>query len=74
MGINLELQSIGNFVASQERLINELRNIIQEKDVEINTLKYENKVLKDLIKESGGIKNELKKAKIQGWSKGKISW
>lgn len=58
MGINLELQSIGNFVASQERLINELRNIIQEKDVEINTLKYENKVLKDLIKESGGIKNE----------------
>lgn len=58
MGINLELQSIGNFVASQERLINELRNIIQEKDVEINTLKYENKILKDLIKESGGIKNE----------------
>lgn len=58
MGVNLELQSIGNFVASQERLINELRNIIQEKDVEINTLKYENKVLKDLIKESGGIKNE----------------
>lgn len=58
MGVNLELQSIGNFVASQERLIKELRNIIQEKDVEINTLKYENKVLKDLIKESGGIKNE----------------
>lgn len=58
MGVNLELQSIGNFVASQERLINELRNIIQEKDVEINTLKYENKILKDLIKESGGIKNE----------------
>ena len=58
MGINLELHSIGNFVASQERLINELRNIIQEKDVEINTLKYENKILKDLIKESGGIKNE----------------
>lgn len=58
MGVNLELQSIRNFVASQERLIKELRNIIQEKDVEINTLKYENKVLKDLIKESGGIKNE----------------
>lgn len=58
MGVNLELQSIGNFVAGQERLIKELRNIIQEKDVEINTLKYENKVLKDLIKESGGIKNE----------------
>lgn len=58
MGINLELQSIRNFVVSQERVINELRNIIQEKDVEINTLKYENKILKDLIKESGGIKNE----------------
>lgn len=58
MGINLELQSIRNFVVSQERAINELRNIIQEKDVEINTLKYENKILKDLIKESGGIKNE----------------
>lgn len=58
MGVNLELQSIRNFVVSQERLINDLRNIIQEKDVEINTLKYENKVLKDLIKESGGIKNE----------------
>lgn len=58
MGVNLELQLIRNLVASQERLINDLRNIIQEKDVEINTLKYENKVLKDLIKESGGIKNE----------------
>lgn len=58
MGVNLELQSIRNFVASQERVISELRNIIQEKDVEINTLKYENKILKDLIKESGGIKNE----------------
>lgn len=57
MGINLELQSIRNFVASQERVINELRNIIQEKDVEISTLEYENKILKDLIKESGGIKN-----------------
>lgn len=58
MGVDLELQSIRNFVASQERVISELRNIIQEKDVEINTLKYENKILKDLIKESGGIKNE----------------
>ena len=58
MGINLELQSIGNFVASQERIINELRNIIQEKDVEINTLKHENKILKDLVKELGGRKNE----------------
>lgn len=58
MGVNLELQLIRNLVASQERLINDLRNIIQEKDVEINTLKYENKVLKDLIMESGGIKNE----------------
>ena len=47
----LELKSIENYMLQQKKIIENLKDIIQEKDKEI-------KVLKDLIKEVGGSKNE----------------
>ena len=47
MGIKTELKSIENYCKNQESLIEELKDIIQEKDTEINRLKSE---LEDLKK------------------------
>lgn len=51
MGIDIELKAIENYCNNQEKIIKNLKDIIQEKNKEI-------KMLKDLIKEFGGSKNE----------------
>lgn len=45
--ISIELKAIENHCKNQERIIEDLKDIIQKKDKEI-------KVLKELIKEFGG--------------------